>query len=157
MKRRLQSRFFVHALALPLIALAAAGCDKGFGSVSGKVTVEGKPLKSGVVNLEWPTGQVAKNGQALLDHATSAVIDGSYSIPRVPAGIKANVGVMAAFEPPARKMSGEVAVITKEEKKKISEQKGNAQIPQKYNSPATSGLTLDVKRGSNQFDINLQP
>ena len=30
-------------------------------------------------------------------------------------------------------------------------------IPEKYRSPSTSGLTLTIKPGNNPFDVDMQP
>jgi hypothetical protein len=36
-------------------------------------------------------------------------------------------------------------------------EKNPPNIPQKYQDPATSGLTLTVKPASNTFDVDMQP
>jgi hypothetical protein len=109
------------------------GCGaKGppMGSVSGKVTYKGQPLTTGVVTL---LNEKAGSG-------ASGEIDASgiYQIPSIRTG-EYNVAVHQS--PPAPGAAP----------------KGNwkLNIPEKYQTPQTSGLTATVKEGSNTADFGL--
>lgn len=152
------------ALALLGILFALGGCGTKVGSVSGKVTYQGKALPSGTVTFLAPNNKVV---------SSPINSDGTYSAENVPVG-KAKITVTTTAKPPAPKgkkgpgmmMMGEVG----KEPPKMDPGKMDAPsgaksaapdavpavyIPSKYGSPETSNLTYEVKQGSNENDIKL--
>ena len=125
-----------------LLLLFTAGCQ-GTGSVSGKVTFQGKPLVYGTVLL---IGSDNASVQAEIQK------DGQYSASGLAAG-----EVMIAVNSPNPKG---VAVYAgwKDPNKKPPpfEVPGWFAIPPKYENVTTSGLTFTIKRGSNSFDIEMK-
>jgi hypothetical protein len=138
------------ALALA-VALAVAGCGGagGKGTVSGKVTYKGAPLKAGRVAFATSTKQnvVAEIGE-----------DGSYTAPDVATG-PAKISVQTSYLKQASKVphykvpegappglgGGDPSLA-----------KRYTAIPDNYEDPEKSGLTYDVKRGSQTHDIDLK-
>jgi hypothetical protein len=134
----------VIATAASALLLLTAGCG-GSGDelprqpVSGKVTLDGQPLKAGMIQFEPAAGDVATAGGA-------AVVDGSFSIARaeglVPGKYKVRItsaGAATALPPGA--MPGDAPPPPKEK------------IPAKYN--AKTELSADVTKGANDFDFKL--
>jgi hypothetical protein len=116
--------------------LALTGCERGRGDVSGTVTLDGKPLPGGMVTF------VADNGQA---EAARIGEDGKYTVTNIPVGL---ARVTVVTQPPVRMY----------ENGKAFEPLGKyVPIPERYRDPETSGLTFDVKRGPQDFDLPLQP
>ncbi len=116
--------------------LAVAGCGRGHGaSVSGEVTLDGKPLDTGTVAFhplgDGPTayGGIHPNGTyQLKTGAGTGVPPGEY-----------RVTVVATTAPPTDGPSVPGQMIT----------------PARYGDPAQSGLHRTVERGSNRIDLNL--
>lgn len=130
---------------LPLFAALVwtAGCGGGKSkteSVSGKVTLEGKPV-SGEITFVCSDGKEIKSPLAP---------DGGYSILN-PAKGDAKIGVksMGSAPPPT---AGTKADIT-------GMPAGGAGVPPpaKYGNPASSGLTYPVKGGEETHNIDLKP
>jgi hemoglobin len=95
--------------------------------VSGKVTLDGKPLPAGSIVFTTQDGKGNTNGLI--------APDGTYIVDRVPKGpVKIHITVPAA----------------------PGEKKQAVTIPAKYTNSATSGLTLEVQQGQNNFDIILK-
>jgi hypothetical protein len=119
--------------ALGLIAIFLAGCG-GAGTVTGEVTLDGTPLKEGLITFHpadpGPTayGQV-KAGEFNLSTGQKA---------SVPPG-KYKVTVSASTIP---------EMGTKQEAKLLT--------PAKYAKPDTSGLEAEVKSGSNRFKFEMK-
>jgi hypothetical protein len=61
-----------------LLSLALSGCGSKVGSVSGKVTYQGKPLSSGLVIFVDKDGKVSE--------PAGIQVDGSYTADNVPVG-----------------------------------------------------------------------
>jgi hypothetical protein len=129
---------FVLAVLLAGLAPAQDKAAKKTGSVQGKVSYKGVPLPGGTVTFHPPKGK-----------AISGWLDkeGSYSVKGVPAGpVKVTIETKSL-----KKLKGGVP-------------KGKAPppgtkyvpIPEKYASPETSGLILQVMEGKHTFDIELQ-
>lgn len=112
------------------IALAAPGCGRQRGDVSGRIMVDGVPLDCGIVNFVAP-------GAA----ASAAVLDGAYEAGGVPLGA-VRIAVRAlprpVVAPPPQGAS-----------------RPYAPLPARYASPEESGLTLEVRPGRQQRDITL--
>jgi hypothetical protein len=119
-------------LTLALLAglVAAAGCGKSTGTVSGKVYYKDQPLNSGTVT--FLTDKEAFRG--------FIKEDGSYSVSKVPVG---DVTITVTVNPqpnPAGKGSAQPKPVT---------------VPEKYGNPKTSGQKHAVTAGDQQKDIKL--
>jgi hypothetical protein len=138
------SAMFLPAVCLA-IAIVAAGCGnhRNLAFVSGKVTYHGKPLQFGSVMFQPESGQPA----------TAAIQpDGTFTMATRGEGDGASVGKnrvrVSCFESqsPSYKPAngpGELSL-------------GKSLIPQKYSSYETSGITVEVRSGTNEpFIINL--
>lgn len=127
------------ASMIGLCVLAGCGAQaRPIQSVSGKVTLDGKPVPAGVVNF------VSAGGFA----ASSTIKDGAFSISRSQYGSGIPLGdYMVAIEspPPPDPLakSSPAATIT-------------VQIPRKYRDPATSGLTAKVEKTTKPVEFTLQ-
>lgn len=129
---------------LGLIALATcfAGCGGRFeAKLNGKVTLDGEPLPTGNVTFR-PTEVGGSAAYARIDES------GYYAVQTgrdygLPAGTY-NVTVMAR-EKPAVQYGKDGA----------PPPSGKQITPDWYHSANTSGLTVDVKPGSNRYDIEL--
>jgi hypothetical protein len=133
-------------LVLLLICSLAAGCGKPKGSVSGKVTYQGKPLTAGFVLFTPEKGSVV---DARIDN------EGNYRAENIPVGtakisVRADAGVNTEA---LRNMSNP----------RDPSEMAKAMIPQSrapdlgnYKDPEKSGLTYDVKKGPQEHDIELK-
>jgi hypothetical protein len=122
--------------------------EKNTGAVSGRVTYKGKPLTGGVVT--FTSGKQVVTGA--LDE------EGRYEVTNVPVGtVKVSVSTESVRP---KKAPGGDKIRPKGELKKIEDpDKGGRRfvvIPQRYSNPETSGLTLEVRPGRQQFNIELQ-
>lgn len=118
-------------------AIVTTGCDGGKGkppthTVSGKVTLDGKPMPEGIIFFEAnpPDGQAPAN---------APISNGEYSA-EVPAGSKL---VRISHEKMVKSPMGgdEVEIPTQ-------------MVPPRYNSQST--LTREVTEGANSFDFEIQ-
>lgn len=125
----------VAEVAFVVLCVLTAGCGAGdWGTATGRVTLDGEPLKQGVVSFH-PAGSDAT--------AYGQVNDGSFTVNTgQKSGLKAGsyiVTVSATSVPPSG--SNQVAKLL---------------TPQKYASKATSDLKAEVKPSSNQFEFALR-
>ncbi|MDR3109098.1 MAG: carboxypeptidase-like regulatory domain-containing protein [Planctomycetaceae bacterium] len=123
-------------LFLCLFCVAACvGCgSKGF-RVDGKVTLsDGKPVARGQITFTSDT--FSAGGET--------IADGTYTIHNIPAGTY-RVTVKASGE---SQSDPKVDVADVKPAKPV--------VDKKYNDPATSGLTCEVK-GSTSYDITVEP
>ncbi|MGH7174666.1 MAG: hypothetical protein ACRELF_05725 [Gemmataceae bacterium] len=128
-------------LAFSLLTLAAGGCGKSSGTVSGKVSYQGKPLPGGYVNF---MSESAKGDMKI----SPIKEDGSYSVSGLPVGsVKISVQGLAK-----RRLADLPGQGGKDEK---SQQK-EVYVPPQYGNTETSGLTYDVKPGPQPHDIDLK-
>jgi hypothetical protein len=127
-----------------ILALGSVGCGSRFtGEVNGIVKYKGKPLPGGMVTVLHPDGRI---GEGRIQE------DGTYSIPNAPGGdVKVKVHTQRPI--PANPMFDRLAGTKKGET--IYPMGKYVAIPQKYSDPSTSGLSLTVKRGSQEFNIDL--
>ena len=134
-----RTAFAFVALLLPALA---AGCGQSWGTVEGKMTLSGKPVKRALVTFLPEAGNAYP----------VTVVDGKYESSDIPVG-PAKVTVMTAQLPPTveEAKGGDLIAPVRKKQEPIPE------IPDKYQDAGTSGLTLDIKRGKNTFDINLTP
>lgn len=136
--------------SMGLACLIFVGCSGGdsreYGSLSGIVTLNGKPAPAGtMVTMINP-----ENGAA-----TSAQVraDGAYNFPRAQVG-KYNVG----FVPQGKETVAETDPDKLNEMINAGTYKepdAEIIIPDKYKTPESSGLTVSVNLGDNSHDFNL--
>jgi hypothetical protein len=129
-------------LALPL----AVGCGSNKGSVSGKVTYQGKPLPSGFVTF------VVENGGPM--HAEIQG-DGSYHFDKVPVG-PVKIGVQPKSGGGSLQSTAMPRNPADFAKAKSAMTETDAPIPPKYTDPNKSELTYTVTKGPQQHDIDLK-
>jgi hypothetical protein len=130
-------------------ALAASGCGTKVGDVGGKVTFHGKPLRWGTVKAKWTDGPAPGAASAKLGE------DGSFDIGKVPAGSTVQIFI----EVPQLPGTGSALTGKKpppEVVKEAQEKVGYEEIPDKYKKAETSGLSVSVKPGHNDLNIDLQ-
>lgn len=129
----------IYLVAALFLLLLASGCSQPIGSVSGEVTLDGKPLKNGYVTFTPADGKGPIVG--------GEVANGHFDVPRVPLGSKI---VSVAATAPA----------TSEE---ISSEEANAKAAKAAKAAATpnvtsvtgNGQTLDVVAGPQAFNVTL--
>ena len=128
-----------------LTALLVAGCGgqsgPARGAVAGKVTVDGEPLKQGVISYR-PTGET--KGPS----AGSEVKGGRYSIPRESGPLAGKYRV----EISAKKGTGKMIEVPEPAGTKM--ELTVEALPKKYNSETT--LEREIKVGNNSHDFELQ-
>jgi hypothetical protein len=148
----MKQRSVAHRLRVPvglLLMALAIGCGPKVGSIVGTVTYQGKPVRWGTVKVIW----TASDAEAL--NAGSSVLSqsGAYQVERVPAGSSAKLFLDIPLIPMGGMLGGNrpnPRVV-----KEVKERLGYVDVPEKYTNPATSGFSLEVKPGTNVFDINL--
>ncbi len=140
-----------------VLLLLLAGCSSSNGTITGKVTYQGKPLPSGTV-----TFVPEKGGSAVV----GVIQDGEYKATKVPTG-PAKIAVItsstsappdyiAQMRPPAELM--EKAGMDKsaaESAKSASPSQQAPSLPEKFKDPDKSGLTYTVKSGTQVHNIDL--
>ena len=127
-------------------AFVALGCGWGRkGSVTGEVKYNDRPLAAGAIVFLF------QDGEKQVVHAD--IVDGKYSMPSTPTG-KAKVTVTAT--PPSRGHGALPSGATKSAAPSVLREK-YVPIPAKYGNPDTSGLTYDVKSGTQTKDFPLTP
>jgi hypothetical protein len=139
------------ALAL-LVALAVVGCGGGVGkgTVSGTVKYKGAPLKGGRVAFSTSNKQAAM---------TDIKEDGSYTTPEMATG-PAKISVQTSYLKQVTRIPANRP--PKDQKPPEGYQMGDPEagkryvaIPAQYENAETSGLTYDVKKGSQKHDIDI--
>jgi len=134
-------------LVLLLFCSLAAGCAKPKGSISGKVTYQGKPLTTGFVTFTPEKGP-----------AVTSPIDGegNYRVEKVPVGAaKISVTAVSGTNTESlRKVSNPKD--PKEMMKALKPESTGLKIPLTYNDPDQSGLTYTVQQGPQEHDIQLK-
>lgn len=136
--------------------LLVEGCGGGKGTVSGKVSYQGKPVRGGNV--------------AFIPEAGSPVnspieADGTYTIRKIPPG---NVKITVetdSFRPPLEKAvaRGGDAKFLKQNLEKMNPQmadperaKRYVRIPPQYRDPRQTNLSYEVKSGEQEYNIDLK-
>lgn len=152
------------ALALvAILAVLSGGCGPRVGSISGKVTYNGKALKGGNVSF------VSDGGQSF---ASTIKEDGTYSIPDLKSGTYKVCVETESLKPPATQFgtaggkdtakpggsevpegytpSGPPAALQAANAKKY------VMIPRTYADPNSTDLTYEFKGGSDTHNIDLK-
>jgi len=130
---------------LAVLALGLCGCG-GAGRVSGTVTRDGQPVRSGVITF------VSKDGKGTA--LASIKKDGTYTAASVPVG-DASVILVNAMEEPDFTAPVSASEAAKPSGKRAAPPKAPMVIPEKFGKPETSGLTLTVRSGDNPYDIDV--
>ncbi len=144
------------------LALLPIGCGGGTGTVTGKVTFDGKPLTSGNV--------VFTNANGKGSQSVSIQADGSYKVERMPTG-PAKVAVVTS-PPPGSETGSRMPApkLPTPPPDKLppgvdpnsiygGQQPGRAKfvkIPENYGDPEKSGLTHTVTSGAQEWNIELK-
>jgi hypothetical protein len=135
---RISARWLASTFALLLlIAVGLSGCGRPYGSVSGKVTYQGKALSSGLVVFVDKDGKVTQ--------PAGIEVDGSYVAEKVPVG---QVTACVETLPLSGGDAGPNAA-------KDQPRPRYTPIPPKYKDAKQSELNLEVKPGPNTYDIEL--
>jgi hypothetical protein len=141
-----------------LLLLLAAGCA-GSGTVSGKVSYQGETLGGGTVLFVSPGQKSVKSPIAP---------DGTYTIANIPTGtvhIAVETASARPVDPDAMRMGipqiPPGANLPPEAANSIYKgPSGNTgkyvEIPNQYADPEKAGLTLDVKGGNQEYNIELK-
>jgi hypothetical protein len=129
-------------LAVWSLALSGCGSEEVRGKITGKVTFQGKPLSEGRVLFSNDDKGIHMNGDVKSDGTYEIITAKGAGLPLG----KYLVSVCPQLEPLP---SGIARVAPKH--------KEYPNIPPKYREFQTSGLTLNVKEGVNQFSIDMKP
>jgi hypothetical protein len=129
-----------------------AGCGGSSQStVTGKVSYKGQPLKGGTVTIIPQSGGIA---------STTIGEDGSYKIDKVPTGPAKVTVDTKSLRPASKNQSFGPYAKAPKDITTPGNQQGDpsryVQIPDQYADPDSSDLTLTVKKGAQQFDIDLK-
>jgi hypothetical protein len=153
--RELMMRFVGPVLLLSLACLltlpGCRGSDRSpLGKVTGTVNYKGQPIASGTIIFEVPGARPANGkivGGKIQEVTTHDPNDG------VPVG-QAKIAVFATEAPasPAAAPSDPGQPIAVDENYMGG---SKSLIPAKYNDPATSGLTWEIKKGDNTVTLDL--
>lgn len=142
----LTPRVAVSFCTLVALLAATAGCGSRLplGEVTGRVTFNGEPVTKGTVIFQASYGPQAVGG---LDE------QGNYRLNMPTVGEGAIVGEnVVSIMPPT-----DIAIIGMPEYPGAPPKVRFDNIPEKFRRPQTSGLTREVKPGSNVFDFELSP
>jgi hypothetical protein len=126
------------AIGLASLFLLAIGCGKAHeSSISGTVTLDGKPLTTGVVSFYPLKGGPMAYGNIQSNGAYKIVTGGTRGLPSGEYRVAVVANETAANTPGVEMM-------------------GKRITPEKYATPEKSGLKFNVQPGGNRFDISLQ-
>ena len=142
----------VLGLLLLLAAVAFAGCRGGrkLAEVTGKVTYNGKPLEIHGCQIAFMSAETKVFlGVTLKDDGTYRVrMAEGYGLP--PGTYKVAIHLPPGYNPPDSKDTVEAGKLVE---KNI--ELGKKYIPQKYRSPETSGLVLELSPGGAEFNVEM--
>jgi hypothetical protein len=130
-----------------LLALLLSGCGSGKGTVTGRLTVGGKPVTAGAyVTIFAPTGESALGN---VDK------DGNYTIENAPLGqVKITVANGRLVEKSESSAPGPGKGPRESFKSGPKKTRIGNQVPHKYENP-DNGLSYPVRSGLNTIDIEL--
>jgi hypothetical protein len=134
-----QWRFTLGVVVSCLLVSTATGCSERTGTVSGIVTLDGKPLPAGLV-LFHPDEHGIAPASGQIDH------EGRYSLARAKGKHGAVVG---KYHVTVQTVSSNDAAAITAARKYV--------IPAVYNDPATTPLIAEVAPGDNTLDIDVRP
>ena len=133
--------------AVMLLCFAIVGCGGSLAQLSGKVTLDDKPLPGGMVVFVTEDGSKTEH--------VPIKPDGTYSSDRIPYG-NLRVGVT----PPPRSAASFVpkgVEVRKDDPNAASRQGGaNVNVPDKLQDPAKSGITFKADGSQTTFDVVLK-
>jgi hypothetical protein len=136
-------------LAAGLCALTPAGCSGGKASAQGKVTFNGRTIKSGSLLFTGP------DGNAII----ATISEGRYAVYGVAAGT-VKVGVSNPL--PSTGVGGRgtggrgPAGPAAQAPAPAPKDPDWFALPEKLNSPETSGFTVEMKSGANDIDLDFK-
>ena len=130
---------------LMVAALGLCGCGGGTGRISGTVTRDGQPVKSGVITF------VSRDGKGTMAPIKK---DGTFVAANVPTGETLAI-LVNAMEEPDFTGPRTVSEAAKPTTKASAPPRVPTVIPEKFAKPETSGLTLTVRSGDNRYDIDV--
>jgi hypothetical protein len=123
-----RQRAVVAAIASLSLTLGCGGASSNMAPVKGKITLDGAPLKTGVVSTIPTAGRGAKGG---------INADGTFELGTNSENDGASVGLHKVAVLAFDKSAGQGA----------EAERGKPLVPDRYLSPESSGLTIDVKAG----------
>ena len=142
---------YVLLVGVSVALLALAGCGSSTAEISGKVTYQGQAVSGGSVIIFGQNNQMA---------AGLIGPDGAYHIPNVPRGPVQVTVRSHPKTPPGFHMKQVIPHSPDAPTQAAPTSKGRTgdhrPIPEKYNQPDRSGLSLVVNQSSQVFDIDLQ-
>lgn len=137
-----------------VVVLMATGCFSGCtskttpaGTVSGQVTIDGKPVDSGIIQFHEPTQGNLAGGQLEGPQGRYELTFGG--LRQIPAGSYL-VTISPAPQTEYDAVSGTLAPSSADTRSQ------DRQIPGKYHRHETSGLTATVTSGENNFNFELK-
>ena len=141
----------VPASLLTLAILLTAGCGEPSGFVTGKITVNGKPLPRGLITF------LPEGGNK--DPFSSAIVNGAYRTNPMPVGPAKImiVPTLTAVEKGPPEETGGNDRIPKPKLNKAARKKDPFDIPLLFQNADTSGLQITVEKGENTFDKDIKP
>lgn len=133
-------------------ALMVAGCGgSSVGTISGKVSYKGQALKGGTVSVIPKSGPV---------QSSTIAEDGGYRLAKVPVGPAQIAVETESLRPKEQKsLPGPYAKAPKDALPPglvMGDAKHYVKIPEQYADAEKSGLSLDVKSGKNDHNIDLK-
>jgi len=153
-----QNTLWLRALAIALTVIAATSClrrSQPTGTVSGKVTHNGKPVPAGCLVTFVSEKGVAALGTVDASGRYQLKFAGKPDVPALHYNISVTFpgasGPEMTDEDERKYMAGDPATIAK-----FSRKTQSAPIPKKYADEFNSGLSFQIKAGPNSYDINLQ-
>lgn len=146
-------------LTVPMLFLAS-GCSLGDKSeVSGTVTYKGSALPGGTIIFKAADGKeyggpIGTNGKYFVDKIPAGSMKVYFNMPPPSTGA---LGVPKGMEGKMKEMMKPPEGAPDEAKKAYAnkDQVKIPEIPAKYTSADTSGLTFEVKSGKNTYDVPL--
>lgn len=141
---------------LVLLLVLPVGCSSSKGTISGKITYQGKPLAAGTITLVPEKGGGGFSGP---------IRNGEYKVEGVPPGpVKIAVSTSSTpksaigkMQPPPEVMKSAIRDRPAEQADDSAKPSASAAvpIPRKFQDPETSGLTYTVQSGNQVHDIDI--
>jgi hypothetical protein len=139
------------AVGVLLVVVGLFFLGKPKGTVTGRVTFRGRPVMYGAVVL------VGKDGIAAAGRIET---DGTYTVEKAPVG-EVSVGVVSKDPVYVHRVT--VLKNTREQVTAAAlapppgvDRRKWMPLPQQYEDPTSSGLSTTIRKGTNEFDINLR-